>query len=122
MAGSEMRVLLLFQTSLKDELPAQWRNAKIILLKKLNKGDYTVAKFWKLISLLSTLGKAPESAVAERISPALETCVLLPTNHFGARKKRSVEQAFLLLQEHIYNAYGSRKVLSLVSFDVKGYI
>jgi hypothetical protein len=45
MAGVKDRVLLLFQTSLDvGELPAQWRNAKIIPLKKPNKGDYTVAK------------------------------------------------------------------------------
>jgi ribonuclease HI len=115
------RVLLLFQTSLDDgELPVQWKNAKIIPLKKPNKGDYTAAKAWRPISLLSTLGKALESVVAERISHAVETLGLLPTNHFGARKKRSTEQALLLLQEHIYNAWRSRKVLSLISFDVKG--
>lgn len=114
-------VLLLFQTSLDDgELPTQWRNAKIIPLKKPNKANYTVAKAWRPISLLSTLGKALESVVAERISYAVETFNLLPTNHFGARKKRSTEQALLLLQEHIYNAWRSKKVLSLVSFDVKG--
>jgi hypothetical protein len=45
---------------------------------------------------------------------------LLPTNHFGARKKRSAEQALLLLQEHIYNAWRKRRVLTLVSFDIKG--
>ena len=50
----------------------------------------------------------------------VETFGLLPTNHFGARKKRSTEQALVLLQEHIYNAWRARKVLSLVSFDVKG--
>jgi ribonuclease HI len=89
------RVLLLFQTSLDEgELPTQWKN--------------------------STLGKALESVVAERISHAVETFGLLPTNHFGARKKRSTEQALVLLQEHIYNAWRSRKVLSLISFDVKG--
>jgi hypothetical protein len=115
------RVLRLFQASLDEgELPTQWRNAKIIPLKKPNKGDYTVAKAWRPISLLSTLGKALESVVAERISHAVETFGLLPTNHFGARKKRSAEQALLLLQEHIYNAWRSKKVLSLVSFDVKG--
>ena len=68
----------------KGELPTQWRNAKIILLKKPNKGDYTVAKAWRPISLLSRLGKVLESVVAERISHAVETCGLLPTNHFGA--------------------------------------
>ena len=115
------RVLLLFQTSLDEgDLPNQWRNAKIIPLKKPNKGDYTKARAWRPISLLSTLGKVLESVVAERISHAVETFGLLPTNHFGARKKRSTEQALLLLQEHIYNAWRSRKVLSLISFDVKG--
>jgi hypothetical protein len=39
------RVLFLFQTSLNEgTLPTQWRNAKIIPLKKPNKGDYTAAK------------------------------------------------------------------------------
>jgi hypothetical protein len=99
------RVLLLFQTSLDDrELPTQWRNAKIIPLKKPNKAYYTVTKAWRPISLLSTLGKALESVVAERISYTVESFNLLLTNHFGAMKKRSVEQAVLLLQEHVYNA------------------
>jgi hypothetical protein len=61
-----------------------------------------------------------ESVVADRISYAVEEFGLLPTNHFGARKKRSTEQALTLLQEHIYKAWRSKKVLSLVSFDVKG--
>lgn len=88
---------LLFQTSLDDgEIPTR-RNAKIIPLKKPNKGEYTVAKSWGPISLLSTLGKVLESVVAERISHAVETFGLLPTNHFGARKMRSAEQELLLL-------------------------
>jgi hypothetical protein len=115
------RVLVLFQTSLDvGELPVEWRNAKIILLKKPNKGNYTVAKAWRPISLLSTLGKVLESVVAERISYMVETFGLLPANHFGARKKRSTEQALMLLQESIYKAWRAKKVLSLISFDVKG--
>lgn len=98
----------------------QWMNAKIIPLKKPNKFNYCVAKAWRPISLLSTLAKALEAVVAERFSHAVEQYSLLPTNHVGARKKRSAEQALLLLQEHIYDAWRKRRVLSLVSFDVKG--
>ena len=58
--------------------------------------------------------------VAERVSYAAETFALLPANHFGARKQRSAEQALLVLQECIYKAWRSRKVLSLISFDIKG--
>jgi hypothetical protein len=39
------RVLYLFRTSLRDsDIPNQWRNAKIIPLKKLGKSDYILAK------------------------------------------------------------------------------
>jgi hypothetical protein len=114
-------VLALFRASLEEgTLPDQWRHAKIIPLKKAGKEDYTIAKAWRPISLLATLGKVLESVVAERISHAVETYGLLPTNHFGARKQRSAEQALLLLQEEIYAAWRGRKVVSLISFDVKG--
>jgi hypothetical protein len=115
------RVFLIFQTSLRDsDLLSQWRNAKIIPLKKPAKDNYSLAKAWRPISLLSTLGKILEAVIAQRVSYAVEKTGLLPTNHFGARKRRSVEQALLLLQEEIYKAWRNRKVLSLVSFDVKG--
>ncbi|KAJ6168143.1 hypothetical protein N7497_000986 [Penicillium chrysogenum] len=115
------RILELFQASLAEgSLPRQWRHAKIIPLKNPNKENYTIAKAWRPISLLATLGKILESVVAERISHAVETHGLLPTSHFGARKQRSAEQALLLLQEQIYTAWRGRRVLSLISFDVKG--
>ncbi|KAH7472001.1 hypothetical protein FOMA001_g13208 [Fusarium oxysporum f. sp. matthiolae] len=115
------RVLHLFRTSLDTgRLPSQWRTAKIIPLKIPNKGDYKIAKAWRPISLLSTLGKILETVMADRISHAAETYGLLPTNHFGARKRRSAEQALLLFQEQVYKAWRNRKVVSLVSFDVKG--
>ena len=49
-------------------------------------------------------GKVMESVIAERISYLVETFGLLPTNHSGARKRRSAEQALMLLQEQIYAA------------------
>ncbi|KAK6206220.1 reverse transcriptase [Colletotrichum tabaci] len=115
------RVLAIFKASLEEgRLPDQWRHAKIIPLKKPGKDDYTLAKAWRPILLLATLGKVLESVAAERISHAVESHGLLPANHFGARKQRSAEQALLLLQEQVYNAWRGRRVLSLVIFDVKG--
>ena len=114
-------VLAIFRASLQEgTLPSQWQHAKIIPLKKPGKENYTIAKAWRPISLLATLGKVLESVVAERISHAVETYGLLPTNHFRARKQRSAEQALMLLQEQIYNAWRGRKIVSLISFDVKG--
>jgi ribonuclease HI len=114
-------VLALFRQSLEEgSLPSQWRHARIIPLKKPGKEDYTIAKAWRPISLLATLGKVLESVMAERISHMVETHGLLPTNHFGARKQRSAEQALVLLQEQIYTAWRGRRSVSLISFDVKG--
>jgi hypothetical protein len=58
--------------------------------------------------------------VSERISYMIEIFSLLLINYSGTRKKYSAEQALILLLKHIYKAWKTRKILSLVSFDVKG--
>jgi hypothetical protein len=114
-------IFLLFEASLRTgTIPRSWKQAKIIPLRKPDKGDYTKANAYRPISLLPTLAKALESVVAERLSYLAERYSLLPKNQFGARKRRSTVQALSLLQEKIYDAWRDGKVLSLVSFDVKG--
>jgi hypothetical protein len=91
-------VLALFRKLLEESsLPSQCRHAKFIPLKKLGREDYTIAKAWRPILLLATLGKVLELVIAERISHVVEMHGLLPTNYFGARKQRSAEQALVLL-------------------------
>ena len=114
-------LLSLFCKSLGEgRLPREWKIAKIIPLRKGNKPDYSIPNAYRPISLLSTLGKMMESIVADRISYLVETCGLLPKNHFGGRKQRSTTHALLLLQEKIYDAWRAKKTLSLISFDNKG--
>lgn len=110
----------IFRTSVRlGYIPNQWKVAKIIPLRKPDR-DYTQPNSYRPISLLSTLGKILEATVATRISHLVETNDLLPQNHFGARRRRSGEQALNILIEKIYEAWRNQKVLSLVSFDVKG--
>ena len=61
-----------------------------------------------------------EAVVANRMSYLAETYGLLPENHFGARKRRSCEQALSVLIEKIYDAWRGGKVLTFITFDVKG--
>lgn len=115
------QVMTIFLAFLEEGmLPDQQRYIKIILLKKPDKEDYIIARAWRLILLLATLGKVLESVIAERILYAVEAYGLLPTNHFGARKQQSAEQALLLLQEQIYIAWRRYLIVSLISFDIKG--
>jgi hypothetical protein len=55
-----------------------------------------------------------------RLSYIAEKHDLLPANHFGARPRRSAEQALNILVERIYQAWRSFQILTLVSFDLKG--
>jgi hypothetical protein len=120
-AGSQTHIVALFRLSLETvTLPTAWKVAKIVPRRKPNKPDYTVAKAYRPISLLATLGKNLEALVAEKLSFLAETHRLLPKSHFGARKGRSATQAFTILQESIFQAWRDKRLLSLVSFDVKG--
>jgi hypothetical protein len=79
-----------------------------------------VPKAFRLISLLLTISKGLEAVVAARLLYITEKHSLLPINYFGARPRRSAEQALNVLVERIYQAWRGGKILTLVSFDVKG--
>jgi hypothetical protein len=114
-------ILWLYNTSLELHYTLmQWKTVRIVTLRKPGKADYTLPKAFRPISLLPTISKGLEAVVTARLSFITETHNLLPTNHFGARPRRSAEQALNVLVEKIYQAWRQRRVLSLVSFDVKG--
>ena len=97
-------VLQLFQTSLlQGKLPSQWKVTRIIPLWKPDKPNYSSLATYRPISLLPTLSKAMETIVADQILYLAETHNLLPANHFGAWKGRSITQALLTLQERIWD-------------------
>lgn len=114
-------VRYIFQMSLdRAYLPQTWKTAKIVVIRKPGKADYTAAKAYRPISLLQTLSKALELIIVRRLSYLTETYGLLPENHFGGRRQRSCEQALNILVEKIHDAWRVSKVLSLVTFDVQG--
>lgn len=75
--------------------------AKIILLKKPRKPEYTNPNALRPISLLSTLSKAIEAVVAEKISYLVERHSLLPLNYYWALKRKSTTDALLTVQKKI---------------------
>lgn len=114
-------VTALFRASIQcGHFPHPWRSARILPLRKPDKGNYRLAKAYRPISLLATLGKVLESVLAERISYLDETYGLLPKCHFGARKQRSTIDALQLATEDIYQAWKRKHVVTMLSFDLKG--
>jgi len=74
-----MQITCLFAKSLKTgRVPQEWKIAKIMLLQKPKRRDYTVVGNHKPISILPTLGKALESLKTERIAYLVEKYSLLP--------------------------------------------
>jgi ribonuclease HI len=114
-------ILWMYKTSLETgHIPGTWKTVKIVVLRKPGKADYTIPKAFRPISLIPTLSKGLEAVMAARLSYIAEKYNLLPENHFGARPKRSAEQALNVVVERIYQAWRRQKILTLVSFDVKG--
>ena len=113
-------IVRLFTTFVKlGVMPDKWKTAKIIMLRKPQKDDYTLPSVYRPILLLATLGKMLESLIAQKIVFWAEEYLLLPYNYFGGLKQKTTIDALLVLQEKIYQAWKDKKVLSLITFDVK---
>lgn len=100
--------------------PKRWKQARIVVLRKPGKPDYTVPGAYRPISLLNTLGKILEAVMARRLSFWAETYKLLPETQFGGRPGRYTEQALLVLANAVDRAWSQSKVVTLVAFDLKG--
>jgi len=114
-------IMWLYSHSLwMSRVPLPWKTAKIVAIRKPGKADYTIPKAYRPISLLQTISKGLESVVAARLSYLAQEGQLLPQNHFGGRPRRSAEHALNTLVERIHQAWRAGRVLTLISFDVKG--
>ncbi|KAF7136975.1 hypothetical protein CNMCM5793_006679 [Aspergillus hiratsukae] len=72
--------------------PKRWRRAKIVVLRKPGKPDYSNPRAYRPISLLNTLGKLLEAVIARRLSYLAEKHGLLPDTQFGGRPGRTTNK------------------------------
>ncbi|KAI3040862.1 hypothetical protein CBS147352_9731 [Aspergillus niger] len=100
--------------------PRQWKQARIVVLRKPGKPDYSAPGAYRPISLLNTLGKLLEAVMARRLSYWAERFKLLPDTQFGGRPGRNTEQALLVLANAVYRAWERSRVVTLIAFDLKG--
>jgi ribonuclease HI len=103
--------------------PTHFKSSITVVLRKPGKDDYTMAKSYRPVALLNTIGKAFDSVIAQRISYAAETYGLLPQTHLGGRKGLSTEHAIHLLVEQIHAGWNTSHaggVASLLCLDVPG--
>jgi retron-type reverse transcriptase len=101
--------------------PQQYKDARTITLRKLEKPKYSDPGAWRPIALLSTIGKVIETLIAKRIGKVAEENHLLPDTQMGGRAGRSTETALELLTRQIHTIWSSKRhVATILSVDISG--
>jgi hypothetical protein len=83
--------------------------AHIIVLKKLNKKNYSNVKTYRFIILLNTLSKILKSIITRRINSLTKIHDMLSIFQMSDRKNKSCETALKLLIEQIYTVWNMKK-------------
>ncbi|KHJ32656.1 hypothetical protein EV44_g3666 [Erysiphe necator] len=104
----------------KGYYPACWKKATGAVLRKPGKPDYSQPKAYRVISVLSCLGKISERIIAQRLSYLAETSDLLHDSQIGGRLKKSAIDAALLLTNEIQTNKNHNLMTSALFLDVKG--
>jgi len=100
--------------------PRAWKEAKGVVILKLNKPDYGVAKAYRVIALLNCLGKVVEKVAANAIADECERRQLLHDGQFGCRKRRSAIDAVGRLIKRVEEVWGRGNPVAVLLMDVKG--
>jgi hypothetical protein len=101
--------------------PIKWKEATVVVIPKPNKPDYSLAKAHRPISLLETLSKLMEKAVAKRFQYDIVKEGLIDTNQFGGRTHSSCLDAGLTLIHDVQAAHAAGLKAGILLFDVKGF-
>ena len=98
-----------------------WKEAKVVVIPKPDKADYSAPKAHRPISLLETMSKLLEKAIAKRFQFDLVKHELVPTIQFRGRMHSSCLDAAMTLVHNIQSAHAAGLKMGMVLFDVKGF-
>ena len=101
--------------------PQCWKEAVVAVIPKPDKPNYSIAKAHRPISLLETMSKLLEKAVAKRFQHDIVAHELIPTNQFGGRMHSSCLDAGLTLIHDVQTAHAAGLKAGILLFDVKGF-
>jgi hypothetical protein len=98
-----------------------WHSAKVVVIPKPNKLDYTLPKAYRPISLLECIAKLLEKIVACHLLSDVNSFSLIPTNQFGSHDYSSAVDTILATTHNAKCCIKSNHVGTLVLFDIQGY-
>ena len=91
-----------------------------MVIPKPNKPDDTVAKAYRVITLLNCLGNVVEKVAGKAIAEQCDRRQLLHDGQFGCRKRRSAIGAVGRLMKLVEEAWGRGNTAAVLLMDVKG--
>ena len=100
-------------------VPDCWRDSKVIYIPKPNKKDYTSAKSYRPISLMSFLFKVHERVVLYYLQETVFLDNPLSMDQHGFRKGRSCESALSNFVEQIEDANERKQYALTVFLDIE---
>jgi len=104
----------------EGSVPAGWKRARVVLLKKAGKPDGEPSSY-RPICLLNVVGKVFEAILVGRLEEHIESRGGLSPNQYGFRKGKSTNDAVLKLQQEILSAinFPSEKFCLAISLDIR---
>ena len=93
----------------------------VVVIPKPDKPDYSVAKAHRPISLLETLSKLLEKAVAKQFQHDIVEHELVPSTQFRGRMHSSCLDAALMLIHDVQGAHAAGLKAGMLLFNVKGF-
>ena len=98
-----------------------WHDAKVVILPKPQRPDYSLPKAYRPISLLECCGKLLEKILAKRIASDINLYSLLPPNQFGSRDYHSAVDAAMCLVHQAEGALSAGRCAATILFDIQGF-
>ena len=98
-----------------------WTAAKVVIIPKPNKTDYSAAKAYRPVSLLECFGKVLEKIVANRFTSDSNLHGILPPSQFGSRPYHSATDACTLLRYKASTMIKSGRIGGTLLFDISRF-
>lgn len=98
----------------------RWKLSTTVVLRKLEKPDYMLAKAYHPITLLETIVKVLSSCMASVLQFHTAKEGLLPNTHFGRRPGRLAVDALQMMVSFIKDSWRRKEVVTALYLDVKG--
>ena len=116
------KVTRLFQRYLEEGYhPSVFKNATLFALLKPGKCLSLLSRSYRLIALLSCLGKVLEQVIARQLAYIALKYKLFSPLYFGATPRCSAVDAASTLTNNVEKSFQDQEVVIALALDIKGY-